>query len=172
MEYRGDVYADGVLFEPLPYRSAIEEGFTHILVLRTRPSNAPVQDRVGVYEKWIAGPYFHENHMPEVAELIMAGRHVDIYREDMKYLRDKNHHWSEGPFLYTMSPRDSHHEILHLETNRDIIFNGAREGFAVAYNTLCPHAHPESGDQVAKWVFPDEELKRARSRRGRGRRKT
>ena len=29
--------ADAMLFEPIPYRAALAEGATHVLVLRTRP---------------------------------------------------------------------------------------------------------------------------------------
>ena len=29
--------ADAMLFEPIPYRAALTEGATHVLVLRTRP---------------------------------------------------------------------------------------------------------------------------------------
>ena len=34
--------ADALLFEPIPYRSAIAEGATHVLVLRTRPDSVNV----------------------------------------------------------------------------------------------------------------------------------
>ena len=34
--------ADALLFEPIPYRSPITQGASHVLVLRTRPDGAPV----------------------------------------------------------------------------------------------------------------------------------
>ena len=36
--FRGERMADGGLVEPIPYRTAIDEGATHVLVLRTRPA--------------------------------------------------------------------------------------------------------------------------------------
>jgi predicted patatin/cPLA2 family phospholipase len=36
--YRGEPLVDGGLLEPIPYRSALRDGATHVLVLRTRPA--------------------------------------------------------------------------------------------------------------------------------------
>jgi predicted patatin/cPLA2 family phospholipase len=36
--YRGERLVDGGLLEPIPYRSALREGATHVLVLRSRPA--------------------------------------------------------------------------------------------------------------------------------------
>jgi predicted acylesterase/phospholipase RssA len=36
--FRGEPMADGGLIEPIPFRTAIEEGATHVLVLRSRPA--------------------------------------------------------------------------------------------------------------------------------------
>jgi predicted patatin/cPLA2 family phospholipase len=38
LEYRGERLVDGGLLEPIPYRSALREGATHVLVLRSRPA--------------------------------------------------------------------------------------------------------------------------------------
>ena len=40
--------ADALLFEAVPYRSAISEGATHVLVLRSRPDKAPVARLKGI----------------------------------------------------------------------------------------------------------------------------
>ena len=36
--YRGEPMVDGGLLEPIPYRSALREGATHVVVLRSRPA--------------------------------------------------------------------------------------------------------------------------------------
>ena len=36
--YRGEPMVDGGLLEPIPYRTALREGATHVLVLRSRPA--------------------------------------------------------------------------------------------------------------------------------------
>jgi len=40
---------DAFCFEPIPYRSAVEEGATHVLALRSRPHGIPVQTKPGIY---------------------------------------------------------------------------------------------------------------------------
>jgi predicted acylesterase/phospholipase RssA len=37
--------ADALVFEPIPYRSAVEEGCTHVLTLRSRPDGSEVGQR-------------------------------------------------------------------------------------------------------------------------------
>lgn len=47
--FRGERMADGSLVEPIPFRSALEEGATHVLVLRSRPAayRRPALSRLG-----------------------------------------------------------------------------------------------------------------------------
>jgi len=42
---------DALLFEPIPYRSALSEGCTHILVFRTRPDGVSVTGKLSFVEK-------------------------------------------------------------------------------------------------------------------------
>merc|ERR1712183_1256906 len=49
---------DAFCFEPTPYRSAVKDGATHVLVLRSRPNGSLVKTKTGVYEKTIAPLYF------------------------------------------------------------------------------------------------------------------
>ena len=45
--------ADAVIFEPLPYRSALKDNCTDVIVLRTRPDNVSVTAKMGTMEKMI-----------------------------------------------------------------------------------------------------------------------
>lgn len=42
---------DALMFEPIPYRSALKEGATHVLVLRTRPDEVKVTGKISIIEK-------------------------------------------------------------------------------------------------------------------------
>ena len=42
----GEPVADAFMVEPLPYRSAVADGATHVIVLRTRPDPCPVLGKV------------------------------------------------------------------------------------------------------------------------------
>lgn len=48
--YRGERMVDGGLVEPIPYVSAIREGASHVLVLRSRPAEHRVRERSRVAE--------------------------------------------------------------------------------------------------------------------------
>lgn len=41
-EEREEVLADALIFEPIPFRTAVEDGCTHVVTLRTRPDGAEV----------------------------------------------------------------------------------------------------------------------------------
>jgi len=44
---------DALIYEPIPYRSAIEEGCTHILVLRTWPDKLSLpQSFLRIFERY------------------------------------------------------------------------------------------------------------------------
>jgi len=49
----GEPMADAQLFEPVPYRSAVADGATHVLVLRTRPDGVRVTNKMGLLDKMI-----------------------------------------------------------------------------------------------------------------------
>ena len=51
-------YADAMLFEPIPYRSAVAEGATHVLVLRTRPDEVNIVKKGSIFERLIAHRFF------------------------------------------------------------------------------------------------------------------
>jgi predicted patatin/cPLA2 family phospholipase len=52
--YRGERLVDGGLLEPIPYRSALREGATHVLVLRSRPATFRNRTRIRPSELAIA----------------------------------------------------------------------------------------------------------------------
>lgn len=49
--YGSEPLSDGFIFEPIPYRSALKDNCSHILVLRTRPDGVTVAKRISFIEK-------------------------------------------------------------------------------------------------------------------------
>jgi hypothetical protein len=76
-------FFDAFCFEPLPYRSAVEDGATHVLVLCSRPEGFEPKVKPGVYETAIAPLYFKSQGEPEVAEFFARGGQQYLYLEDM-----------------------------------------------------------------------------------------
>jgi hypothetical protein len=77
------VFFDAFCFEPLPYRSAVEEGASHVLVLCSRPEGFQPVTAPGVYEQLIAPLYFHSHNQPAVAKFFENGGQQYIYAEDL-----------------------------------------------------------------------------------------
>lgn len=74
---------DAFCFEPLPYRSAVEDGATHVLVLRSRPECFQPKTSPGVYEKAVAPLYFRSHGQEETARFFEKGGQQYIYLEDI-----------------------------------------------------------------------------------------
>jgi predicted patatin/cPLA2 family phospholipase len=62
--YRGEPLVDGGLLEPIPYRTALREGATHLLVLRSRPAGFRTRTRIRATELAVAHAH------PELAPLL------------------------------------------------------------------------------------------------------
>lgn len=79
---------DAFCFEPLPYRSAVEDGATHVLVLRSRPECFQAKTSPGVYEKGVAPLYFRSHGEEETARFFEKGGQQYIYLEDLLTLEE------------------------------------------------------------------------------------
>lgn len=71
------------LDEPIPYRSAVANGATHVLALRSRPDGCVVPTVPGVYEKLVAPVYFRLNGLPQVVQFFESGGSQYRYLEDV-----------------------------------------------------------------------------------------
>ena len=81
-------FFDAFCFEPLPYRSAVDDGATHVLALCSRPEGFEPKTKPGVYENAIAPLYFKSHGEPEVAEFFARGGQQYIYLEDILTLEE------------------------------------------------------------------------------------
>lgn len=81
-------FFDAFCFEPLPYRSAVEEGATHVMVLATRPLGFQPSTQPGVYERTLSPIYFYSHAQPKVARYFERGGQQYIYAEDILLLRE------------------------------------------------------------------------------------
>lgn len=79
---------DAFCFEPLPYRSAVEDGATHVLVLRSRPECFQPKTAPGVYEKGVAPIYFRSHGEEDTARFFEKGGQQYIYLEDILTLEE------------------------------------------------------------------------------------
>ncbi|MCZ4499137.1 MAG: patatin [Marmoricola sp.] len=114
----GRRWLDGGLAEPVPFRSALAGGATHLVVLRTRRHDqepaAP-----SALERHLLAPYFRA-FAPGVAEL-HATRHR-AYPEDERYLGD-----SSSTVLQVRPPAGAH-DVSRLSKDLDAIARAVQIG--------------------------------------------
>jgi len=164
----GDVFADAILHEAIPLRSALREGATHVLVLRTRPQGARIPYKAGIYERLIAVPSFRsQKNFSAIQEFILSGRHRQIYYEDIERLkRAKTEVGPTPPYLYDLAVPRFKKQVGQLESRQDVIFKAVRDGFAVAYQELAGVSMEES-ERVATSIYTEEEFIRLKKQRER-----
>jgi hypothetical protein len=74
---------DAFCYEPIPYRSAVEDGATHVLALRSRPDGCFLETKPYTYEKIVAPVYFRLNGIPRVGEFFEKQGSQYRYLEDV-----------------------------------------------------------------------------------------
>jgi predicted acylesterase/phospholipase RssA len=157
--------ADALLFEPLPYRSAIDEGATHVLVVRSRPDGVEVTGKGGLFERLIFHRFFlRKNRLPNIYKRLKMQLHKKLYAEDIlrlnkEALSERDFDDTSQPHLMAVASPPGSPEVTRLETGRKAIFEGFRRGFARSYDCLVEDPSERGrGHIVAKEYFPDEIL--------------
>ena len=169
-----ETFADASLFEPIPYRTALAEGCTHVLVLRTRPFGAQVPRHGGLYERLVAAPEFRR--FPAVREHLIRGGHHRLYRDDLRRLEDpqwQRHadvreavgaRWTPSlppeAYVLPIAPPPGSREVNQLEVRPPVIFAATRHGFELAHNVLQARWQlaPDAGARAARLLFTDQLL--------------
>eukprot|EP00588_Corethron_pennatum_P022706 CAMPEP_0194337302 /NCGR_PEP_ID=MMETSP0171-20130528/75881_1 /TAXON_ID=218684 /ORGANISM="Corethron pennatum, Strain L29A3" /LENGTH=569 /DNA_ID=CAMNT_0039101049 /DNA_START=52 /DNA_END=1761 /DNA_ORIENTATION=- len=157
---------DALLYEPLPYISALAEGATHVVVLRTRKDGVDVSGKSSIFERLISFRFLmRKNKVPAVFRYMRRHAHKKRYAEDVLLM---NHHAmppgelgraedEEGQFLLPIALPPAEEDVVRLETRREAIFHGVRMGFARAYDALVEDVSERGrGWEVARECYPDE----------------
>lgn len=73
---------DAFCNEAIPYRSAVENGATHVLALRSRPDGCLIPTKPATYEKIVAPVYFRLSFLP------IVGDYFERQGAQYRYLED------------------------------------------------------------------------------------
>mmetsp|Transcript_4836 Transcript_4836/g.7291 ORF Transcript_4836/g.7291 Transcript_4836/m.7291 type:complete len:583 (-) Transcript_4836:1323-3071(-) len=155
--------ADALIYEPLPYRTAIAEGATDVIVLRSRPDGTDVTGKTSIFEKLIFRRFFRKkNKLRHIYDYMRRHGHKKLYAELVLELNEATHKGEDGDDgvnMMAIAVPPGSPEVTRLETRREVIFDGVRRGFARAYDALVEDPNERGrGAEVAKQVLPDEIL--------------
>lgn len=126
--------ADAFMCEPIPYRTAVEDGATHIIVLRTRPDPSPVLGKgPGVFERFISKNFFDKYKETQAQDWLMELQHHRLYAEDLLRLNEgaKGKNVSingKSVYMLPIAPGIDCKEIDQLELGRKKILKGMQDG--------------------------------------------
>ncbi len=174
-EEKEEAFADALIFEPIPFRSAVEDGCTHVVTLRTRPDGSEVLGHkvTGIYERFVAKRYLHDMHkFSEAARHMTQFDHLRQYAADLLLLNEGSHAKDEGVHvpdgkgggrtvhLLPVAPPMGISEVDTLDSSRDALRKGLRDGFAAAWDLLAPPElaveHP--GQAIADELFTCDDV--------------
>lgn len=160
--------ADALIYAPIPYDVAHEEGATHIIVLRSKPDGVDVIGKGGSFGETLVWSRFflRKNKLKNVYKRLKQQLHKRLYAKNMlelnaasRIMADPTSSVSRLPPTLTVALAPGFKEIARLEADREAIFEGVRQGFARAYDALVEDpAERGNGYEVAKLYFPDEIL--------------
>jgi len=158
--------ADALVYQPIPYQIAINEGATHVLVLRSIPDGVDVTGKASSFEPFILKRFFlRKNKLPQTFSYLRNRFHKRRYAEQVielnEYAVDVERDWGdmESPHVMTVALPPGSEQVARLETGRKEIFGGVRRGFARTYDALVEDTNERGrGVEVAKMYFPDEIL--------------
>jgi predicted patatin/cPLA2 family phospholipase len=159
---------DAMLSAPIPYDIAHDEGATHVLVIRSSPDGTNLLAAPSVMA-WIGSMIFKryflkKNHLPGMYKRSQTEqRHQRVYAKTILELNNRAN--SPPPSdsrehqTMTIALEPGSDEVSHLETTREGIFKGVRQGFARAYDALVEDPDKRGrGKEMALLYFPDEIL--------------
>ena len=127
--YQGQELFDGGLHCSVPWKEALEDGCTHLLVLLSRPLDSPRQP-ISRLEKLLAGNYWAKKY-PELVPAYL--RRVESYNEDLRTLH--NYEADDGPVLIVAPPAGTR-AIPSFERQRGALLAGARQGAETMFDKL------------------------------------
>ena len=156
---------DALIYGPMPYDIAHEDGATHVLVIRSRPDGKDVTGKGSIFEKLIFRRFFlRKNKLPRVFDRMRKHLHKKLYAKNVIELNEavyseRDYRDTSRPHFMAVALPPNSDEVTRLETGREAIFEGVRRGFARAYDALVEDpAERGRGAIVAKECFPDEIL--------------
>jgi predicted patatin/cPLA2 family phospholipase len=160
--------ADAFMCEPMPYRSAIESGATHVIVLRTRPDPSPVLGKgPGVFERIISKRFFARYKEDSAQAWLMDLQHHRLYAEDILRLNEGSKGKKvmvngKGAYLLPIAPGVHCKEVDQLELDREKILRGMQDGCRQVLRIFAPELNlPESCvEDMLQMILPDSILLR------------
>ncbi|GAA4777203.1 patatin family protein [Actinomycetospora chlora] len=125
VEIDGRRYVDAAVAEPIPFHTALDQGATHVLVLRTRRSDQTAIDATRL-EKALVSRLGAVN-VPGLVH-VLGNRLENRRADDRRLAHATASPTDEAPFLFEVRPPSGADTINPLETDPDVLRRGIETG--------------------------------------------
>ena len=132
-EVDGERYLDALLFEPIPYRSAVRDGCTHVLVLLTRPEGT-LNGTPSLFERHVLGRWIASLE-PRLRDAYLAQEHA--YDHQVRRLKARGAQRQGPPWFCAWCLPATAPPIRWLERDRSRLERAAAAAFEVAIDSLA-----------------------------------
>jgi predicted patatin/cPLA2 family phospholipase len=129
IEIQGRRLVDAAVAEPLPFHTALDQGATHVLMLRTRRADQEAIDATRLEKALVAR--LGESRVPGLVQVL--GRRLENRRADDEWLAKASaiagdEGGDEPPHLFEVRPPEGSNTISPLETDPERLRQGVETG--------------------------------------------
>ena len=124
-EVDGERFLDALLFEPVPFRSAVRDGCTHVLVLLTRPDGT-LNGEPSLFERHVLGRWIAALE-PQLRDAYLAQQHD--YDDQIRRLKEASAEAEGPPWFCALSLPATSPPIRWLERDQARLEEAANAGF-------------------------------------------
>jgi predicted patatin/cPLA2 family phospholipase len=136
VQVEGKTYLDASLFESIPYTTAIRDGSTHVLVLKTRPREV-LRGKPSLLERTLI-----RRRLAKISSGLADAymRRAEEYAKAVTGLRRYQDEPTEGPpYVFTIEPMGDTPVVRQFERSRERVVAGAKSGVRAVYSALEGH---------------------------------
>ncbi len=130
----GERFLDALLFEPIPYASAVRDGCTHVLVLLTRPDGT-LNGQPTLFERHVLGRWIAALE-PRLRDAYLAQERA--YDDQVRRLKAESAEAGGPPWLCALSLPATVPPVRWLARDRGHLETAAAAGFDTAATALYP----------------------------------
>ncbi len=136
--YDGDCFLDGGVLLAHPILPALEDGCTHILVIRTR-GTSPLQTTTWVGQRLMAGYLQHMRSGLGASYL----KTIKQYRQLQQHFQEVSRHQDKPPFILEVACPAGAHNVTRFSQDRDTLLQGLRAGYRAMIEALDGEDRPD-----------------------------
>jgi len=134
--FEGDLLLDGGLLQPHPVVAAVQDGCTHVLVLRTRMTKTS-RPALSIGQRLVA--LYLQYMQPGLGAAYLAT--TEHYKHLRHYTQEVSRLKQGPPFMLDVASAHGAHRVTTFSQDRGVLFQGIRSGYSTMIQALDGHAN-------------------------------